>query len=612
MANNVEIETIPNDTVLIAGAGPVGLLLATTLAYYDIKSIVLERNSTTTKWPKMDLTNARSMELMRKLGLADSLRKRGVASHWPYYCIFTSGLHNQDYITRWDLPSVDQYRDKIAQTNDGTLPLEPWQRLSQSIFEDWLRGHCNDNPLISLRYGWKVESAQEFDDDVQAVATEVATGKQTVFKANYVVGCDGASSRVRRSLDIPLIGGPVPMHLLLVHFKSRDLSRLQKQGQFWHLHTFSESGLIGAIVAQDEVDTWTAHFLLPVEADSSAIDPHEAIYTVLGGMGGPFRIDIDEILVQSSYRPNLVVAKSYLSPKRRVFLAGDASHQNIPTGGYGMNMGLADAFSIGWRLAAIIKGYGGSALLDSYEQERRDVAMFSVDRSGFHLSTHMQLANIFKTSGKFIDSDSKEGCETRQKLHEYYQTHDQENKDLGIEMGYIYKSATIIPPTSGSEPEFDPGRYIPSTYPGTRAPHVFLKDGTPVFDHYGKDFTLVDFAGASNQSAELLSTAAGKRGLPLKHCKFIGEDHARKLWEEDLVLIRPDGHVAWRGAEVTSPIEAQEIIEITAGVKASSYGLLKEVDKENELREQRAFASTIGLFTQDESFKLEKAGEIQQ
>ncbi|KAM5356836.1 hypothetical protein ACJ41O_003482 [Fusarium nematophilum] len=596
MANKVEIEALPDDSVLIVGAGPVGLLLATTLAYYDIKSIVLERNSTTTKWPKMDLTNARSMELLRKLGLADSLRKRG----------------SQDYITRWDLPSVEQYRDKIAQTNDGTLPLEPWQRLSQSIFEDWLRGHCDSNALIGLHYRWKVESVQESDDGVQAVATEVATGKQKVFKAKYGVGCDGASSRVRQSLGIPLIGGPVPMHLLLVHFKSRDLGRLQKQGQFWHLHTFSESGLMGAIVAQDEVDTWTAHVLLPMEADSSAIDPHEAIYAVLGGMDGPFRIDIDEILVRSSYRPNLAVAKSYLSPKRRIFLAGDAAHQNIPTGGYGMNMGLADAFSIGWRLAAIIKGYGGPALLDSYEQERRAVAMFSVDRSGFHLSTHMQLRRIFKTAGKYINSDSKEGRETRQKLHEYYQTHDQENKDLGIEMGYIYKSATVIPPILGPEPAFDPGRYIPSTFPGTRAPHVFLKDGTPIFDSYGKDFTLVDFADASNRSAELLSTAAKKRGLPLKHCKLSGEDHARKLWEEDLVLVRPDGHVAWRGAEVADPTEAQEIIDVTTGVKPSSYGLLKDVEKEKEVREQRAFASTIGLFKQDESFKLDKAGEIQQ
>jgi FAD-dependent monooxygenase len=138
--------------------------------------------------------------------------------------------------------------------------------------------------------------------------------------------------------------------VLLVHFKSRDLSRLQKQGQFWHIFFIRDGQMTGAIIAQDEVETWTVHMFLPLEADISSVSSEEAVYTVLGGMGSKYNIAIDEILVRSTYRPNVAVARSYSALNRKVFLAGDSAHQNIPTGGYGMNMGIADAYDLGWKV----------------------------------------------------------------------------------------------------------------------------------------------------------------------------------------------------------------------------------------------------------------------
>lgn len=202
-------EALQEGTVIIAGGGPVGLILAKILSYYGVRSLLFERNKTTTSWPKMDLTNARSMELFRKLGLADELRKHGVPAHIDQPVLISSGLSSDEAITKWDLPSVDKFRKQIRQNNDGSQPLEPWQRLSQSIFERWLKGLCEQDPLIELRYGWKVDSVEEHEDRVKTSVTNVDTGNSAVFLSGYVAGCDGASSRTRKSLGLPLDGGPM-------------------------------------------------------------------------------------------------------------------------------------------------------------------------------------------------------------------------------------------------------------------------------------------------------------------------------------------------------------------------------------------------------------------
>lgn len=200
---------LPKGTVLIAGGGPVGLILARVLSYYGVKSILFERNKTTTSWPKMDLTNARSMEIFRKLGLADDLRKQAVPAHFDSNVLISTGLSQDKALTKWDLPSVDEFRRRINENNDGTQPLEPWQRLSQAIFERWLKAICDKDSLIDVRFGHKIERVSEKDDRVETTVTNVETGASTVFVSDYVAGCDGGSSKVRRSLGIGIDGGPM-------------------------------------------------------------------------------------------------------------------------------------------------------------------------------------------------------------------------------------------------------------------------------------------------------------------------------------------------------------------------------------------------------------------
>lgn len=205
----MEEEHVRTGTVVIAGAGPIGLLLATVLSHYGVRSILLERNLSTTQWPKMDLTNSRSMEILRRLGLASALRGQGVPSHFPLPVLFSSGLAANEPITRWNLSSIDELRRYIRTNNDGTQPVEPYQRISQVIFEKWLKDICDKDPLIDVRFGWTVKAVDEECDKVRVTVENTQNGNTVIITADYLIGCDGASSQTRKSMGFALDGGPM-------------------------------------------------------------------------------------------------------------------------------------------------------------------------------------------------------------------------------------------------------------------------------------------------------------------------------------------------------------------------------------------------------------------
>lgn len=400
-----------------------------------------------------------------------------------------------------------------------------------------------------------------------------------------------------------------PSCALLVHFKSRDLDRLHKQGRFWHIFLLGESGgFEAAIIAQDEKEIWTTHLFLPLDAKPEEMDSHDVIYRVLGGLYGPYKIEVDEILVRSIWRPNIAVTRSWSSPSLRIFLAGDSAHQNIPTGGYGMNMGIGDAFDLGWKLASVINGTGGNGLLRSYELERKPVALRNVEHSGVHFQVHSKLQEILGSGDpRRLDSDTEEGRALRQKIHEHYQSHDGENKDFGIEMGYRYSSPVIVrSEKDGDEPPSSTRQYIPTTWPGSRPPHLHLSDGTAIFDKFGKDWTLLVFAGHDVGQGNFV-TAAARASVPLVVVDLSEEQQAKKLYERDLVLIRPDQHVAWRDEKVDSVEAAYAVLETVTG-RVEERELESVVEKK---RPREAFTSSVGMTTQMNGFALDKMGEMQ-
>lgn len=386
------------------------------------------------------------------------------------------------------------------------------------------------------------------------------------------------------------------------------MTRLHKQGQFWHIFILGGGKFVGAIIAQDEKDTWTIHLHLPLDFDPDTISSEEAVYQLLGGCGPKYEVKIDEVLVRSTFRPSIAVARQYISPNGFIYLVGDAAHQNIPTGGYGMNMGLGDAFDIGWKLAMVIKGHGGPALLKAYEADRRPVALKTIERSGVHTAVHLTGASLLSVSQEVLRSPAGEAV--KEQIRRHYLENDGENRDLGIEMDYRYKSSICIPCQGLEEPAWVPSAYTPSTYPGSRAPHVFLSDGTPIFDRYGKYFTLVVFpdTGVRENSVKFLLKAAEQDNVPIELVSLAGEENAYKVWGSvSLVLVRPDGHVCWRGEEVRDVEAAEAIIQVVAGFVS---GALAEVQTQ-DTAPVKAFTGTAEMTKQDVHYELRRMGELQ-
>lgn len=395
--------------------------------------------------------------------------------------------------------------------------------------------------------GQKVEAVVEEGNRVRVAVTDLDGSTRCTLDSEYVIACDGANSQVRKTLNIKLNGGALPMKLFLVHFRSTDLTRIQNQGQFWHV--FYTNGAI--FIAQDEKDIWTVHLPAPIEEDTSSWDPLAVIYRVLGGSAGPYEIRVDEVIVYGIWTPNISVAERFRSDGGRVFLAGDSAHQTIPTGGYGGNMGLADGYDIAWKIAAVINGFGGEGLLRSYEIERKPVAERNVARGGFHMGFHRIRSDWVRNASdsSVVTTDSKEGAELRERIIKHIDENDREHKDLGIEMDYRFpESSIVVPEQDGDtkESEWSPEVYVPSTWPGHRAPHVLLSDGqTSIFDLYGLEFTIVDF-NPDGAVLKIFEAAAKQVNVPLTLVHLPEETHAREIWERDAVLVRPDGYVAWR------------------------------------------------------------------
>lgn len=533
--------------VLIVGAGPVGLVLAKELAHQGIACTLVERNLETTRWPKMDITNVRSMELLRRLGLADGLREVGVPSHYSFDVLFSTGLAGRRF-ARWDLPSPDAWRERIRATNDGTMPREPYQRVSQEIFEAWMKRLCEADPLITVHSGWRFESLEQDADGVTAIVTDTVAGVERRIRAHYLVGCDGASSAVRKSVGIELAGRALPRHARLVHFKSRDLAALHAQGQFWHIFFTTPA----TIISQDEVDTFTIHRYFPLDVDPSGLDA-EAV--VADALGRPIRID--RILVTSVWRGSILLADRYR--EGRVFIAGDAAHQNIPSGGYGMNTGVCDAVDMGWKLAAVLHGWGGERLLESYETERRPVAHVNIERTERHVNVHVTWRS--RAQKDLLEADTPAGEAHRQEIAGFIEAERGENEDHGIELGYRYTGSPVVAHERGPAPPWTPRTYTPTTWPGGRPPSVVLADGCFLFDLLSsRAFTLVDFVG--DAPGRDLAAVARALGIPLEHV-VVRDENAHRLWERDLVLVRPDQHVAWRGDAI--PAEASALLGMIAG-----------------------------------------------
>ena len=510
--------------VIVAGAGPVGLSLTIDLGRRGVACLIMERDPTTAPWPKMDRSNARTMELYRRLGLADRIRALGYPPDNPMDIILTRSM-NEAPIARIPFPSVAERRQQIAECMDGTLPLEPYQLVSQNHIEPLLKTVAEkETPNTAVRYGLELVDFEQ-DADGVTVAAVTADGTRQRFRCRYLVGTDGGGSTVRKRLGIKLEGRPALAEMRQVIFWSEDLYERTKAGKGRHYSLISGGGF----VAQGDRKEFTFHTMLPADTDFEPV--------LRERIGFDCDLTIRHI---TSWRPHLLLAERYGAG--RVLMAGDAVHLVIPTGGLGMNTGVGDAFDLSWKLAGAIHGWGGPGLIESYEIERRPVAQRNIEASGW-AADGAALWLPFVTPD--VEMEGPEGDAARARLAEAFQRdHGRMHGMVGAETCYSYAGSPLIAHEPGNLPHWEISRIVPHGRPGIRIPHMWLKDGRPLHDLIGDGFTLLDLAGDFDASG--LERAFADIGAPLEILR-LEEPRLAEFFNASAFLLRPDLHIAWRG-----------------------------------------------------------------
>ena len=537
-----EVNSPSRVPILIAGAGPVGLSLAIELAYRGIRCLVVEQTDGSVDFPTTNLANTRTCEHLRRWGIADRMRfESGYPPDYPRNYIFLTRMDGYE-IVRFDHPANGDPASRSPHSPEGRL----W--ISKPYFDPMLHRHVAMLPEVTVRYRTALESFQQDEQKVKATVVNTQTGEAKSVEADYLVGCNGGRSNIRRALGIQFEGVFSQGMNVAILFRSRFLKSISFDRAV--MYQIINEHVNGSIAAVDGNELWRLNIRNVKQEQLDALNAPDKLRYALG------ENIAFELLDVRPWTGHCVVAGKYQD--RRVFLAGDAAHLNWPTGGFGMNTGVGDAVDIGWKLTALLEGWGGAHLLESYTAERKPIAMINVSEAA-EMRINYDSQTPFAPK---IEEDTEEGKQLREKARAaIMRTRAKEFQydSVGIELGYRYENSPICVDDGTPVPPLDHGHYVPSTWPGVRAPHVWLSDGRSTLDLFGKGFVLLAFSDSSISS---LTEPAQRAGVPLEVIT-INDRHVHEIYERNFVLVRPDGHVAWRGNEI--PNDTKEIIDKVRG-----------------------------------------------
>jgi putative polyketide hydroxylase len=529
--------------VLIVGAGPTGLTASILLSRHGIPSLTVERHPGLTIYPRAVAINTRSMEIFRSLGLDHK--------------ISSAGFRALPHVAR-SVRLIDP--DPELSPSFGTPPTDvspsEWTTCSQLELEPILLEEAQSHRVAGVRFNAELQQLEQAPDGVRACILDRATERRTEVRCAYVVAADGARSTVRRGLGIDMVGPGELGYNVNIHFLAPLIERLPHKPIF--LHRVENERMAGLFFTTNGRTRWVLSVGYHPEDGESRDDftDERCVQLVRDGTGLP---DLDvEVIGTSPWTTQGDMATRWRAG--RVFLAGDAAHRMTPVGGLGMNTGIQDAHNLTWKLAAVLRGWAGSELLDTYEAERRPVAQYNVDRSVRMLSTG--LANVDR-SVVVSAADNR--------------------TTLDVDLGFGYREGALIPEAAVAVPA-ESGDYAPSARPGARMPHVWLSEGEKrlsTLDLTGPHLTLL-VAGQAATWIRAAREAQAVSTMPLRTHDLASPNSEESLTlfgvtEGGAVLVRPDGHVAWRSAaRVANP--AAELSGVLASVLRLRNHRLAEAD----------------------------------
>ncbi len=539
--------------VIVIGGGPCGLMLAIELGRRGVPVILLEDKTSPARFPAANATQARTMEHYRRLGFAEKVRGQGLPADYPtdiaYFTRFT-----RHELARFSLPSARAAREIVRTLTGSWSAAELPHRVSQMFVEDVLRAEATACPSVSIRPGWRMAAVRDTGTGVEVDAKH--EGGRTTLRAAYAMGADGGSSTTRKGLGYSYVGESgvtrdfMGGRMFAIHYRSSKLYDVIPHPRAWMYWTVNgdRRSFMASVNGRDQFNFHTQ--LRPGESENISNSEAKAMFHT--ALAAPLDI---EIIARSAWNAGYtLVAEKF--QRGRVFLGGDAAHLFTPAGGLGYNTAVEDAVNLGWKLSAVLKGWGGPALLDSYESERQAIAR----RNTTYARGFADSLGLFVPPPE-LEDEGPAGEAARKLTGDHFNHHARFEFNIpGITFGGRYDGSPIVVPDGTAPPPDAPNSYQPTGCPGGRAPHLWLGDRRSLYDALGFEFTLLQLGGKPAGAAGFRA-AAEAMNVPLSVVPVAG-DEARDLYGADLALIRPDQIVAWRG---NASSEAAAVLRRAAG-----------------------------------------------
>ncbi|ABH00818.1 possible monooxygenase/ hydrolase (plasmid) [Rhodococcus jostii RHA1] len=534
--------------VLIIGGGPVGFATALDLAWRGCESMIVEREADGTQEFRAKATglDERSMEQLRRWGLHDQVLEVGFPVDFPFDTVYCTSLTGYP-MGRSLNPSIREEIPPVG-SSEKRYACPQWE-LDKLLVES-----ATASGLVEVRWNSAYGKITQDADGVTTEIIDAATGESSTIRSKYVVASDGAGSAVRRSLGIPFEGPQLDFSLnITIRIPKLELPEELARAQRYLL--IDEDGTWGVLTHIDGREIWRLTVVgAQDELDADTYDHMATVRRALGSGDIPF-----EVIRCVPWRRSQSVAATYR--QGRVFLAGDSAHTMSPTGGHGLNTGLGDVSDLGWILEAALSGWGGKGLLDAYERERRPIGLRNGRKATGHYRQWVDSSNYVG-----VTQEGPEGDVTRKRVGDMLvEALKSEWHSPGTALGFRYEGSPIIVDDGTPEPADDPIDYVPTARPGHRAPHVALSDGSSILALFGHGFVLLRI-GAADLDTSAFESAGAAAGVPLRVEK-LDEPAVAEMYERKLVLVRPDGHVAWRGDVM--PDDAAGVIDVVRGAAAT-------------------------------------------